>query len=94
MTFSHAAQVVDPAGDRGLGEDHDLTVASQDVLHIQTTDGWIIAERRVSSVVVVKVEVGREPSLALGRGGVLEPVANSRSRLWMKRSTFPLVRGV
>jgi hypothetical protein len=41
------------------------TVASQDVLPIQATDWWIIADRRMRSVVVVEMHVRREPAFAL-----------------------------
>jgi hypothetical protein len=39
-----------------------LTVASQEVVPIQATDWWIVTERRMSTVEVIEVQVGGEPS--------------------------------
>jgi hypothetical protein len=71
-----------------------LTVASQDVVPIQATDGSIIAERRVSSVVVVEVKVDPARSACVRpRLACSKLSAHSDSRVGMRHSTVLLARG-
>ena len=52
-----------------------LTVGCQEVVPIQATDGWIVAERRMCSVVVVEMQVRREPPPALLRTAVRKAIS-------------------